>query len=296
MSTSHDCPSALVITAAGINCDVELAHAFELAGARAVELHLNRLIADPEVIERFDLIGLPGGFSFGDAVAAGRIAAAIMRHTLWSALVHAVRRGVPIIAPCNGFQIAVQLGLLPGPIGDQGAESEHEERPPRPIVALANNASARFADRWCRIEIPSNTRCIWTRGLEPSPAASLLPIAHGEGRFIVEDRDLMQRLDRAGQIAVRYAPDDNPNGSMGDIAGICDATGLVVGVMPHPERFMTWTQHPSWTRLEPGAMRGEEPLGLRMFRNAVEFAVRSRDANAEAHRQPQVHHATAHST
>lgn len=283
--SSADRPSALVITAAGINCDLELAHAFELAGASAVEMHLNRLARDPDALERFDLIGLPGGFSFGDAVGAGRIAAALMRQSLWGALVNAVKRRVPIIAPCNGFQIAVQLGLLPGPLAGDGWPAQ----PPKPSVALANNASARFSDRWCRIDIPSSTRSIWTGNINPSPDAALLPIAHGEGRFIVADDALLTSLDRAGQIALRYQHDDNPNGSMGDIAGICDASGLVFGLMPHPERFTSWMQHPWWTRLDRGAMENEEPLGLQIFRNAVEFARRSRSSGYSAHRAAAAH-------
>lgn len=264
----HDRPTALVITAAGINCDLELAHAFELAGARVEALHLNQLVADPESLGRFDLIGLPGGFSFGDAVAAGRIAAAIMRQSLWGAFVRAVRRGVPIIAPCNGFQIAVQLGLLPGP----DPEGDWPDAPPAPSVALASNASARFFDRWCRVRIPGNTRCIWTRDLRPSPENACMPIAHGEGRFVVAEQSMLDALDRRGQLAVLYEHDDNPNGSMGDVAGICDSTGLVFGLMPHPERFTDWSQHPRWTRLSRTAMELESPFGLQIFRNAVEFA------------------------
>lgn len=268
----HDRPTALVITAAGINCDLELAHAFELAGARVETLHLNQLVREPALIERFSLIGLPGGFSFGDAVAAGRIAATIMRQSLWNALIKAVQRRVPIIAPCNGFQIAVQLGLLPGPMTAANRDQHWPDGPPAPTVALANNASARFSDRWCRIEIPANTRCIWTRDLRVSADNSVLPIAHGEGRFLTGDSGLIELLDRAGHIAVRYAHDDNPNGSMVDIAGICDSTGLVFGLMPHPERFTSWMQHPAWTRLDRATLERETPLGLQMFKNAVEYA------------------------
>lgn len=270
MSVESPTPTALVITAAGINCDLELARAFELAGARVEHLHLNELVREPALLERFDLIGLPGGFSFGDAIAAGRIAATIMRQSLWHALINAVRRGVPIIAPCNGFQIAVQLGLLPGP--EQG--DVWPDAPPTPTIALANNASARFSDRWCRVEVPANTRCIWTRDLTVSADNAVLPIAHGEGRFITADNALLDQLDRAGHIAVRYAHDDNPNGSMADIAGICDSTGLVFGLMPHPERFTSWMQHPTWTRLDRARFEGETPLGLRIFQNAVNHARR----------------------
>ncbi len=263
-------PKALVITTAGINCDLELGHAFELAGARVEFVHLNQLMSQPSLVDGFDLIGIPGGFSYGDAIAAGRIAAALMRRTLYGAFVNAIERGVPIIAPCNGFQIAVQMGLLPGPnVGEPWPANS-----PRPTVALSQNESARFIDRWCGVEIPVNTRCIWTQGLERSAdsgqrsAIDLLPIAHGEGRFMVESDVMIHQLEEAGQVSVRYGAEDNPNGSAGNVAGICDASGLVFGLMPHPERFTQWTQHPWWGRLGEADLQ-EEPLGLRMFRNAV---------------------------
>lgn len=260
-------PTALVITAAGINCERELAQAFELAGAPARIVHLNALAGDPGLLERYDLIGLPGGFSYGDAVAAGRVAAALMRRRLYGALVRAVERGVPIIAPCNGFQIAVQMGLLPGPAPGE----PWPDRPPRPTVALCTNASARFVDRWCAVEVPAVTRCIWTQGLELEEGTALLPVAHGEGRFVSGEPALLERLARDGQIAVRYRADDNPNGSEGDVAGICDASGLILGLMPHPERYTRWTHHPHWTRL-PGSTFARPPPGLRLFQAAVAHA------------------------
>jgi phosphoribosylformylglycinamidine synthase len=261
-------PRTLILTTAGINCERELAEAFALAGAAVEMVHLNTVMDDPARIDRFDLIGLPGGFSYGDAVAAGRIAAQLMRQRLYPAFVRAIERGVPIIAPCNGFQMAVQLGLLPGPLDAGGV---WPATPPVPSVTLAVNESARFVDRWTRIEIPAHTRCIWTRGLEMAPEAALLPVAHGEGRFVPESTALLERLDAAGCIAVRYAPDDDPNGSVGHVAGLCDASGLVFGLMPHPERYTRWTQHPWWTRLGADARRAEPP-GLTMFRNAVTHA------------------------
>ncbi len=260
-------PSALILTTSGINCDRELATAFEMAGADAELVHLNRLLAEPRLLNRFDLIGLPGGFSYGDAVSAGRVAAALMRETLYPAFVSAIERGVPIIAPCNGFQIAVQIGLLPGPAPGESWPSTA----PAPSVALAPNHTARFVDRWCAIEIPDETRCIWTQGLDAAGERAVLPVAHGEGRFVADDA--VQRLAAGGQIAVRYHGNDNPNGSTGDIAGICDASGLVLGLMPHPERFTRWTHHPRWTRLEASILQ-ETPLGLAMFRNAVTRARR----------------------
>jgi len=257
-------PSALVITAAGINCDLELVRAFHTAGADVQSLHLNQLMAEPALIDRFDLIGLPGGFSYGDAVAAGRVMAAMIRQSLYRPIVRAIERGTPIIAPCNGFQIAVQAGLLPGPLETKDWPAE----PAPPRLALARNSSARFIDRWSRVDVPRETRCIWTRNLQWSPVTAVLPIAHGEGRFIADSDDLLDRMEANGQIALRYAADDNPNGSNRDIAGICDGSGLVFGLMPHPERYTHWTQHPCWSRL-PAEESSIEPPGLQMFRNAV---------------------------
>lgn len=253
-------PIAIVMTATGINCELELAEAFALAGAEVRYEHLNDLVREPHRLDDADLIGLPGGFSYGDAVAAGRIAAHVIRGSLYDALMGAVDRGTPIIAPCNGFQIAVQIGLLPSP---------NPAGPATPTVALAENTSGRFVDRWTRVAYPES-RCIWTKGLESADDTSLLPIAHGEGRFVAGE-DQLNALDANGQVAVVYDAEDNPNGSSRHIAGICDPSGLVLGLMPHPERYTRWTQHPWWTRLDAGTRSGDAP-GLRMFRNAVDHA------------------------
>lgn len=267
-----DRPNALVLTAPGINCDEELCEAFDLAGASPVRIHINRLAADPTLLDDAELIGLPGGFSYGDAVAAGRIAAQLIRAHLWEALTRAVERGVPMIAPCNGFQIAVQAGLLPGPC----SESSWPKSPSSAEVALVDNESARFIDKWVQVDYPVDTVCVWTRGLESSHETSILPIAHGEGRFIAGGQ--LEHLEQAGQIAVRYADGDNPNGSEGHVAGICDASGLILGLMPHPERYTRWTQHPCWTRLDD-ENRQSDPSGLAMFQNAVAW-VNARKASA----------------
>ncbi len=246
-------PQALVLTAPGINCDLELAEAFELAGATAHRVHLNELASDPSRIDAFDLIGLPGGFSYGDAIAAGRILSVMLQSTIIDQLRAAIDRGVPMIAPCNGFQTAVQAGLLPGPWSDRPAVTE---------AALLENDGGRFVDRWVSVEYPPS-RCVWTRGM--STEAAMLPIAHGEGRFHASE-PTMARLEAEGRIAIRYAQGDDPNGSLGRVAGICDHSGLVLGLMPHPERYLHWTRHPAWTRL--GSMTGDPP-GLQMFQAAV---------------------------
>ncbi len=256
---------ALVITAPGINCDGELAHAFQAAGVTPERVLLDTLARTPRLVDRYGMIGLPGGFSYGDDIAAGRIMAALIRERLYPALRAAIERGVPMICPCNGFQIAVQSGLLPGP-----ADGSWSEEPRLASVALSNNASARFEDRWTRMEIPRDTVCVWTRGVLCHEPDDVLPCAHGEGRFVTDDAT-MDRLESSGQIAVRYAAADNFNGSMGAVAGICDPSGLVFGLMPHPERYTQFTQHPWWTRLSPSARAGA-PLGLRMFQAAVAHA------------------------
>lgn len=261
---------ALVLRAAGTNCDTEMARAFERAGASAQTLHLERLVAEPALIDGFDLLGFPGGFSFGDDIASGRIFAMKLRRSLYPALRAAALRGVPMIAACNGFQIITQAGLLPGPAA---GEPWPTDAPPAQEVTLTFNAGGRFIDRWCRVLPDPASPCIWTRGLAErfGPDTLTLPIAHGEGRFVAATEDTLQRLAAAGQIALRYAPADNPNGSTADIAGICDASGRIFGLMPHPERYLDWSRHPYWTRLAPDARAGDPP-GLLMFRNAVEAA------------------------
>jgi len=260
----------MVIRTAGTNCDLEMVRAFELAGAPCDLVHMDRLIADPAAIARYDLIGVAGGFSYGDDIAAGRAQAMRMRHRLWDALRDAAARGVPMIGACNGFQVMVQLGLLPGP-----ADGEPwPDRPPTPVCALADNDGDRFEDRWTRVEVPANTRCVWTRGLGDrfGEETMLLPSAHGEGRFVAGDPSLIDDLERTGRVAVRYAEGENFNGSDGRIAGVCDASGLILGLMPHPERYLSWAAHPWATRLTADVRTGDTP-GLAMFRSAVAAVV-----------------------
>ncbi len=263
-------PRALIVTAPGINCDGELARAFMAAGAAPESILLSRLRREPSIVDGFQLIGLPGGFSYGDDAGAGRVLAQLIRRDLYPALAEAIARGVPMIAPCNGFQIAVQAGLLPGP--EDGGD--WPTKPARPVVALAPNAAGRFRDDWTPVEIPVDTRCVWTAGLaDVDESIRILPSAHGEGRFVA-DAEMVRGLEQSGRVAVRYADGTNFNGSVGRIAGICDSSGLVFGLMPHPERYTRWTQHPTWTRLDP-AIRQHDPLGLRMFQNAVRHSMMS---------------------
>ncbi len=246
-------PTALVIRTAGTNCDAELARAFELAGAQTRLAHLEALVTDPSPIDKADLIGFPGGFSYGDDVASGRIFAMHTRLGLMDSLRGAIDRGACIIGICNGFQVLVQTGLLPG---------IEEKR-----VALTVNSGGSFISDWCGIAFEGSSKCVWTRGLaEEAEETNVLPIAHGEGCFVA-DGATAKLLGQNGQVALRYR--DDVNGSVDRIAGICDPTGRVFGLMPHPERYLEWNRHPSWTRLT-AQTKSREPIGLLMFKNAVE--------------------------
>lgn len=269
---------ALVVRAAGINCDEEMARGFALAGAAVDRLHVRTLANNPDMLDRYGVIGFPGGFSYGDDVASGRVLALLVREKLYPALRAAARRGVPMIGICNGFQVLTQAGLLPGPRGFWSRKApdtiDWPAHPEPPAVALCDNAAGRYADRWVRLKVDPDSPCVWTRDLDHDPTGALmLPVGHGEGRFVAP-KATIDALLKNGQAPLTYI--DNFNGSAGAIAGICDPTGRIFGLMPHPDRFLHWTRHPHYTRLDKSAItRGEitEPApGLRMFINAVEAA------------------------
>ncbi|MBX3390061.1 MAG: phosphoribosylformylglycinamidine synthase subunit PurQ [Phycisphaeraceae bacterium] len=268
-------PTALVIRAPGTNCDQEMCRAFQLAGATPELMHLDALVRDPSRLAGYQLIGFPGGFSYGDDIASGRIFAMRCREKLYPALREAVERGVPMIGACNGFQVLVQIGMLPGP--SAGLAWPAQEAPAQ-SVALTDNENGRFCDRWVGMIAEPESKCIWTKGIEeeidPRDADDvwMFPVAHGEGRFICKDEAVLHDIESSGRVALRYS--DNYNGSQNAIAGICDASGLVFGLMPHPERFLEWTRHPYWTRLDP-RVRSKQTPGLRIFQNAVRFSTSS---------------------
>ena len=256
-------PKALVLSGYGINCEVETQRAFRRAGADATVMHLNDLLESPEFLLQQHIFAVPGGFSFGDHVGSGKILANRLRYRLGDALQDFVRSGKLIIGICNGFQVLVKMGALPMLDGD------FEQQ-----VTLTHNDSGRFEDRWVQLRADAGTVCVWTRGI----ASMELPVRHGEGKFVPRDGSITKQLIAGGQIALRYARSDgavaegaypaNPNGSVDDIAGICDPSGRIFGLMPHPEAFLDGTNHPRWTRegLQP------EGAGLAIFRNAVAFA------------------------
>jgi phosphoribosylformylglycinamidine synthase len=248
-------PRVLVLRAPGSNCDGETAFAFERAGGAAEIVHLNRWLEAPRLVDQFQILCIPGGFSYGDDVAAGRIFANQLRHHLGDALAAFRDSGKLILGVCNGFQVLIKSGLLDSDDANgQGA-------------TLTWNAGGRFIDRWVDLRV-SDDRSVFLAGIEWMQ----LPIAHAEGQFRARDEATLDRLERAGQLVLRYDSencDGNPNGAQRDVAGMCDASGRVFGLMPHPERFIDPTQHPQWTRQEPRT----EGDGLLLFRNAVRYFV-----------------------
>ncbi len=242
-------PRALVLRAPGTNCDLETAHAFERAGGIARRVHVRALAERPATADDCQILCIPGGFSYGDDIASGRIFALELRTRLADVL-HAFRdRGGLVLGICNGFQVLLQTGLL---LADADGARQ---------ATLAHNTSGRFVDRWVGLRNTGGP-CVFLQGLESFE----LPVAHAEGRFATRSAADLARLDAAGQLPLRYSGGTNPNGAEADVAGACDPTGRVFGLMPHPERFVTATQHPAWHgRLDP-----DQPgTGLAMFANAV---------------------------
>lgn len=254
---------ALVISGFGINCEAETRLAFERAGADVTVMHLSDLMESPVFLQENHILAVPGGFSFGDHVGSGKVLANRLRHGLGDALHEFVRDGKLVIGICNGFQVLVKMGILPL------FKGEFEQQ-----VTLTHNDSGRFEDRWVHLVTDPATVCVWLRGIRHIE----LPVRHGEGKFIARDESVLQQLRAGGQVALRYARPDgdaaagafpvNPNGSVDDIAGICDPSGRIFGLMPHPEAFLDGTNHPRWTREE----LLPEGAGLSIFRNAVAFA------------------------
>lgn len=254
---------ALVLRAAGINCDYETEYALELAGAEADRLHVNRIIEKPALLDEYQILAFPGGFSYGDDVAAGKILANQMAHHLSGPLKDFIGKGRLVLGICNGFQIIVKAGILPGGTLSRVGGTNTS-------VTITNNDSGKYEDRWVYLE-PAQSNCVFVE----KGRRICLPVAHGEGKVVTKDAATLDKL-KAGHVAYRYVDKDgkpggfpvNPNGAMDDIAGLTDTTGRVLGLMPHPERFVRRTQHPQWTRLDENL----EADGMSIFNNAVKFA------------------------
>ena len=257
---------AIVLRAAGINCDMETEYALELAGAAAQRVHINRLIEDKEMLKQYQIIVFPGGFSYGDDVAAGKILANQIVHHLYEPIRKFIDDGKLVLGICNGFQVLVKAGILPG----NGSGNQQGD------VTITYNDSGKFEDRWVYLA-PQTDRCIF---IEPGRQI-YLPIAHGEGKVVAKDAEILDGLRSEGHVAFKYVDENgqegdypvNPNGSVDSIAGLTDATGRVLGLMPHPERHVRPTQHPHWSRYESQAASDERRTadGMIIFNKAVKY-------------------------
>ena len=252
-------PKVIILRTAGTNCDWETERGFRLAGANPERVHINRLIEKKEKLLDYDILVIPGGFSYGDDIAAGKIFANELRYKLFEQLKKFAEKQRPVLGICNGFQLLVKSGLLLGTNNYRQA------------VTLTFNDSGKFEDRWVYLKNNSK-KCLFTNGLKK---IIYLPIAHGEGKFIPKEKMVLRELEKNDQIVFRYVDRSgkqgdypiNPNGSIESIAGVCNKGGNILGMMPHPERYLLHLHHPAWRR-ENLPEKGD---GLLIFKNAVEY-------------------------
>ena len=263
---------AIVTTGYGTNCEMEMAHACRVAGADVVDIvHLSDILYGDVSLDSYHFLNLPGGFLDGDNLGAAQAGANRLRNAiikesgerLMDQVLRFVEQGGLILGVCNGFQLMVKAGLLPG------FDKNYEER----MVSLTYNDSGRFEDRWITCNFNQESPCVFTKGLESMD----LPIRHGEGKFVAKNSEILDRLEKENLIVMQYIDKksglptqhypDNPNGSELAIAGICDPTGRLMGLMPHPEAFHHRTNHPLWTRQD----MPEEGAGIAIFRNGIEY-------------------------
>ncbi len=253
---------AIVLRAPGTNCDQETAFALEQGGADAEILHIWKLIENPRLLRKTKILVIPGGFSYGDDIAAGKLMANELKLKMKDQLEMFIKSGRLILGICNGFQVLTSMGLLPATEG--GAAEE---------AALVLNDSSRFEDRWVHLAFNEKS---------PSPLKDddpvNLPVAHGEGKLVTMSPDVLNRLIKQNQVVAQYVDEEgelagyphNPNGSVKNIAALCNPSGNVMGLMPHPERYLTGYQHPQWTRSKD--RRKAEGDGLRLFQRLVYYA------------------------
>ena len=254
--------NVLVLRTAGTNCNEETAYAFSLFGASVNQMHVNALVEKPALLREYHLLALPGGFSYGDDIASGRILANELRLKLGDEVKRFIADGKLVIGICNGFQILTKAGFLPGLNTKYHAVQEG---------TLFHNDSAKFESRWVHLTVEGKS--VWTANLAKQ---IYLPVAHGEGKFVALNNEILTLLKNNGQVAFRYCNANgekpvypqNPNGSTDDIAGITDTTGRVLGLMPHPERHLLFEQHPHWTRLTKTKSSGD---GAVIFENGVNY-------------------------
>jgi phosphoribosylformylglycinamidine synthase I len=286
-------PRVLIITGDGLNCERETAWAFALAGADCYLVHIGDILSRTRRVTDYDALAFIGGFSNGDHLGAGTVQASRFRHSLKEDLQDFIDRGGAIIGICNGFQTLVKMGILPGVLPGVRDAARSGLRPAMPsgvqpdghaegggwsrVATIMANDSGKFEDRWVHLTVNPDSPCIWTRGLRQL----FLPVRHGEGKFYMAEEEKLDLLESNNQVVARYATaqgeptqeyPENPNGSQRAIAAVCDTSGLIFGLMPHPEAFTSPYHHPSWTRdaaLERALPREGE--GLAIFRNAVVY-------------------------
>ncbi|MCP3944207.1 MAG: phosphoribosylformylglycinamidine synthase subunit PurQ [Desulfobacteraceae bacterium] len=263
---------ALILTGFGLNCDNETALAFDLAGAQSHRVHINSLISGREKLENYHILAFGGGFSWGDDHGAGVIQALKLKNHIGQDLLSFVEAGKLVIGICNGFQALVNLGLLPG------LDTDYTRR----SVCITFNDCGNFRDQWVRLTGNGASPCVFSKGIELAD----YPIRHGEGK-VVADPGVIEQLVANNQVVFQYADSKgspakgvfplNPNGAMADIAGLCDPSGRIFGLMPHPEAYNHFTNHPDWTRKkEQFKRRGEKmdtgmTTGIRLFKNGVDY-------------------------
>jgi phosphoribosylformylglycinamidine synthase len=268
---------AMVLAGYGLNCDYETEFSLKLAGAESHRVHINELVRGEKNgtgsrLEDYHILVFGGGFSWADDHGAGVLMAAKLKNHLGEDIERFVEEGKLILGICNGFQCLVNLGLVPG------FERKRHDR----SVAITYNNSGNFINTWVNLKVNQDSPCVFTKGL----SGLEFPVRHGEGRFYAED-DIIEELFKTNQAVLQYADEKgneacgkwpaNPNGSIGDIAGICDRGGRVFGLMPHPEAYNHYTNHPDWTRKREelqrkgGELFTEEGEGVKIFRNAVEY-------------------------
>ena len=242
---------AMVLRTAGINCDYESKHVLERLGVKTDLIHINSLIRDEVNLLDYRLLFIPGGFSHGDYLGSGKVFANKLTHKLNNLVPEFVEKGNLVIGICNGFQVLVKAGILPG--FDRNYKKQE--------ISITFNDSGHFQCEWVKMKNENRGKCIFTQGMKELYA----PIAHGEGRFIPQDKAVLNRLYEQDQVVFTYV--NNPNGSVDDIAGICDETGRVFGMMPHPERNQYSWQDPRSMRLK----MSEKGEGFKIFENAVNY-------------------------
>jgi phosphoribosylformylglycinamidine synthase len=257
---------ALVLYGEGLNCDKETKHAFELVGANAERVLISELLEGEKKLEDYQIFAIPGGFSGGDFLGAGKFLANKMKAKIGDQIDDYIKSGNLIIGICNGFQVLAKYPLLPDPTTSKRS------------ITLSYNDSGRFVNRWVYLTVNPKSS-IFLRELD----SMTLPVRHAEGKFIPKDDEVMKRLNDNGQVALHYTEKTNPNGSIEDVAGICDKTGRIFGLMPHPEAALDFTNTPNWTQRREYHKRdyyntdGEEipkeGPGRKIFENAVNFAL-----------------------